>query len=390
MTSPSAASILYVDDEATSRFVFAESFGKRFPVRTAASGAEALELMSAEPVAVLVTDQRMPDMPGHELLRIVKDRFPEVVRIAITGYSDLDPILRAVNDGLVARYLVKPWNSTELESVLAWAVEAFEVGRESSELHQRILQTERLVTLGSVASTIIHDLNQPLSYLTTNSERLGQLSGAVPGLRELVKRHGTELPPTQHKQLAELAEELPDMVRDMLEGCRLMLSLTAGIRRLTRPASVVEPRVCDPLPVVRYAASACRHIALTARATVAYEGPSELPRVAMGSTELTQVLISVVANAAQAVGRREKPGGRVRIDAAVEGAQLAIRVLDDGPGMTPEVLERVGTPFFSTRTDGAGLGIAVSKRLVERAEGTFEIASTAGEGTVVTVRLPKA
>ena len=70
----------------------------------------ALQLMEANDVAVLVTDMRMPKMNGEQLLRIVKERYPQTIRMVVTAYSDVDPILRAINEGLVARYIVKPWH----------------------------------------------------------------------------------------------------------------------------------------------------------------------------------------------------------------------------------------------------------------------------------------
>jgi signal transduction histidine kinase len=382
--------ILYVDDERSNRVVFEQSFGRRFKVQTAASGSEALERLKANAeIAVLVTDERMPDMSGNELLFTVKQLNPDVVRIAITAYSDLEPILRAVNEGLVARYIIKPWDAAELEGILAWSLEAFHLGRENSELQLRLIQTERLVTLGSIAATVIHDLSQPLSYLMTNSERLSQLVPAAPFLGGLVAREGSTLTPETHKQLADLSEELPDIVRDMLEGCRLMHALISSMRRLTQPPSPLEPRSCDPLQVIRYALSVCRNLAITCHAGLAYDGPTTLPKVSIGSTELSQTLINLIENAAQAVGRRQGSRGHIRLMATESAAEVCLVVSDDGPGMPPEILERVGTPFFSTRTEGTGLGVAQCRRLVERAGGTLTIESKLGVGTSAAIALPR-
>ena len=73
----------------------------------------------------------MPDMDGLELLRIAKEQHPQTLRMVITAYSDVDPILRAINEGLVARYIVKPWNRDELRQVLRWATEVWTFGKDS-------------------------------------------------------------------------------------------------------------------------------------------------------------------------------------------------------------------------------------------------------------------
>src|SRR5262249_38676683 len=157
------------------RIVFEQSFGGRYNVKSLSSAREALELLKSEAAAVLITDQRMPEMSGHELLVQVKHLYPDIVRVVITAYSDLAPNLAAVNEGLVARYIIKPWDRQELEQLLNWSLEAHRMGRESSELQLRLMQTERLVTLGSIAASVLHDLHQPLTNLTVNLDRLTEV-----------------------------------------------------------------------------------------------------------------------------------------------------------------------------------------------------------------------
>ena len=122
---------------------------------------------------MLVTDQRMPGMTGHELLEKTRALYPDVIRIVITAYGDVDPILRAVNDGLVARYLVKPWDRAELEQILAWGLEANALARRDSALQLRLMQTERLVTVGSIGASVVHDSRQqPIASMRLNAHRL--------------------------------------------------------------------------------------------------------------------------------------------------------------------------------------------------------------------------
>ena len=102
-------------------------------ILTAADAASALEILEKQDAAVVVTDMRMPNMNGEQLLRIVKERWPQTVRIVVTAYADIDPILRAINEGLVARYILKPWVRAELVQVLRWAIEAYALGRDSAE-----------------------------------------------------------------------------------------------------------------------------------------------------------------------------------------------------------------------------------------------------------------
>jgi len=133
--------VLYVDDERANRIVFEQSLGTDFRIKAVADGHSALAILDEQDVAVLVTDMRMPGMNGEELLRIAKERKPQTFRVVVTAYADVDPILRAINEGLVARYIIKPWIRAELVQVLRWATEAWTFTRNSNALHTRLMET---------------------------------------------------------------------------------------------------------------------------------------------------------------------------------------------------------------------------------------------------------
>ncbi len=381
--------IVYVDDERPNRIVFEQSFGSRFNVRALPSASAALELLRNETAAVLITDQRMPEMSGHELLVKVKQLYPDTIRVVITAYSDLDPILSAVNEGLVARYIVKPWDRAQLEEILLWSLEAFALGRQSSALQLRLMQTERLVTLGSIAAAVLHDLNNPLNSLTVNIERLNELAQVIDKVMPLLDLPGAALTKKERLVLGDGVGELPALVHDLLKSSQVMSDITLGLRQFLRAESAPEPSGVDPVPIVGYAMGVCRETAVRARGRISYEGPEALPKLRIGGTELTQVLINVVANAAQALLARNKVGGRVVVSAADGEGSVQFVVDDNGVGMSEEVLRKVGTPFFSTRKEGTGLGVAQCRRLVEGAGGSFKIESVEGQGTTVTFSIPK-
>jgi two-component system response regulator PhcR len=383
----SAPLILYVDDERTNRVVFEQSLNADFNLVTAANASEALEILERQEAAVIVSDIRMPSMTGDELLRIVKERYPQAIRMVVTAYADVDPILRAINEGLVARYIIKPWIRTELVQVLRWAIEAWTFSRDSAALYRRLLETERLVTLGSIAGMLVHDLKQPLMSLLVNVEHLRELANAAPILQDALLN--APIPPAQRTRLIELVEDLDPVTTDLRTSGLHLSELISGLRELGRPRDPGTPvATADPLPIVRHAMAVCQELAIPVRASIGYEGPVELPRVRMSATELTQVLINVVANGAQAVAARGVPHGRVSIVARTDADMLEFQIRDDGIGMAPEVLSRVGTPFFTTRPEGTGLGLAQCQRLVGTVGGRFRIESERGIGTTVTIILP--
>jgi two-component system, NtrC family, response regulator HupR/HoxA len=142
-----ADSVLFVDDEenilhSIERGLNNEPFLKYF----ASSGLQALDILSARPVSVIVTDMRMPEMDGLELLKIVQEKYPLVVRIILTGYAHIFTIIPAINTGQVFRYLTKPWKiETEFIPALHQSIRHHQILLERSELIGRLTeQNEQL------------------------------------------------------------------------------------------------------------------------------------------------------------------------------------------------------------------------------------------------------
>lgn len=388
--TPTEHLILYVDDEHANRVVFQATFGKKFKIKVVPSAEDALTFFSTthEPVAVIVSDQRMTGMSGDELLRRVKDISPDTVRMILTAYSDLEPILGAVNEGLVARYVIKPWDRTELEETLRWALEAFVAGRQNSALQLRLVATERLRTLGQVSASVLHDLNQPVMAVSMGAEQLAELSKIAPALSRLSKGE-TALNDSERSTLALLGEELPELAQSLASCASFMTDLMKQMRQFQRH-DTAPPTSGDvlPGPVLKLALSMCRSGGLLAGTKLAFEGPTDLPRVRATSTDLLQVVVNLIRNAQQALEEHHVRDGVVKVQASVGAGLLTISVRDNGPGMPADVLAKLGTPFYTTREAGTGLGIAQCKRLVGRLGGDLRIESTPGAGTSVTFTLP--
>jgi len=118
--------ILLVDDEPEILFSLRGLLRREFDLHTAQSGAEALEILKKIPIHVIMTDQRMPEMTGVELLRRARGESPEAIRIVFTGYADIKSVVDAINHGQIYRYLTKPWDPDELSAMLHEACEQYE------------------------------------------------------------------------------------------------------------------------------------------------------------------------------------------------------------------------------------------------------------------------
>jgi response regulator RpfG family c-di-GMP phosphodiesterase len=140
--------LLFVDDEVDVLDLLTRAFERRYRVLRASSGPEALELLRREPVDALVTDQKMPEMSGTELVAAARAEGVDVTSILLTGYTDPQDIIAAINQGQVYRYVTKPWDLTDLLVTVNGAVELTQLRRDR-ESASRPRACERRRTLRS-------------------------------------------------------------------------------------------------------------------------------------------------------------------------------------------------------------------------------------------------
>jgi adenylate cyclase len=136
------ATILYVDDEPDNLMVFEAAFEDDYGVMLAQSGSEALEILAKSPVDVLITDMRMPRMSGTELLEKVIPLYPDTIRMILTGYTDIDSVVQAANQGRVYQFIAKPWEYEQVNMVLRTAVEHAALIRQGRELRQKLSEQQ--------------------------------------------------------------------------------------------------------------------------------------------------------------------------------------------------------------------------------------------------------
>jgi len=128
--------IMIVDDEPANLRLLERLFRRDYTVITAASGLEALRLLEQHEVALIITDQRMPHMTGIELLKQTADLRPHMVRIILTGYTDVSALVEAINCGQVYKYVTKPWSNEDLEQTVSRAIEHYETNKSRHELER--------------------------------------------------------------------------------------------------------------------------------------------------------------------------------------------------------------------------------------------------------------
>ncbi len=168
--------LMIVDDELDNLDLLYRTFRRDFEVVRATSAIAALKILDQQgEMAIIISDQRMPEMLGTEFLSKTVDRFPDTIRIVLTGYTDVEDLVDAINAGKVFKYITKPWKPQQLQIVIEQAAETYEVLKQRTADLQCALRRELL--FNAVTTAIRESLDYP-SMLQTIVETLGQTFGA--------------------------------------------------------------------------------------------------------------------------------------------------------------------------------------------------------------------
>jgi two-component system, sensor histidine kinase and response regulator len=355
--------VLYVDDEEENLLIFRRGFREHLDIATAASGQAGLELIEHEEFAVVLSDQRMPQMTGTEFLREVRIRRPESVAIIVTAYSNFDDAVRAINEGSILRYVTKPWKRPEMLLAILEAAALFERRRENRLLSETLVRQEEEAALSQLTSGLVHELANIAGVLTTVEdlkedwdsddpldEELASVKKAIERYRRLVD--SLRLCARGEEGLAlRLAHcDLVEVIRDAVE----LASTFAAVRALHR----LEIRAGEPY------------------------------RAEVDAAALSQVLLNLIKNAAESCSHLPRAEVMLALHRDPSGS-IEIRVEDSGPGVPAEIGERIFGGFYSTKgAAGTGLGLATSRRIVEAHGGRLSFQNHEA-GCTFTVRLPE-
>lgn len=380
--------LLIVDDEPDVLDSLQHLFHRKFHIFRATSAREALEVLENEPIQVILSDQRMPGTTGDELLSQVRTRWPDTMRLLFTGYADIQAVTRAVNQGGIFRYILKPWDPAELEAVLLQAVDQYELVAERRRLIVELQLSNEQLTLLNLELEKSNALK--IAFLEVASHELKTPITIVSLLCEiLLKNHPDDDEPTRRslQQVLLATRQLDQRVSTMLQLSHardyrtpLLLQPVSLHNLLNETADQLQPVIND------------RNLTLHRRLD------PDLGHPFLDADKIRDVVANLLSNAI----RFTPDGGTITLSAQpLDSDRIQIVVSDKGIGVEPEALEHLFDPFFTERdpsrhssgdyafgSRGLGIGLSLVKTFIEMHGGSVHAQSTQGQGTSITVRLP--
>jgi two-component system, NtrC family, sensor kinase len=382
------------------------------------------------PYAMAFVDMRMP--PGWDGVQTIEHLWradPRLQVVICTAYSDhsWDEVLARldVRDRLLI--LKKPFDAIEVSQLATsltakWAAmrqadaqltrleeavrertaeitranEALQVEvLERKQLQGQLVQSEKLASIGQLAAGMAHEINNPIGFIFSN---FAALKGYIDKLFEILAAYedaercmaAPEVIAQLHDlreqaEISFLMEDIPQLMRESMQGIERVRQIVQDLRDFSRIDATQEWECAHLHRGIDSTLNLTAHQIIDKADVVKEYG--EIPEVECLSSQINQVVMSLLVNAAQAMGAER---GRITIRTGSEGEQVWLEVADTGAGIAPEVLHRIFEPFFTTRPVGVGrgLGLSLSYGIVQKHHGRIDVTSCPGQGSTFRVILP--
>jgi len=350
--------ILYVDDESRNLTAFKASFRRSYDITTAISAAEGAQLLKEDPVHIIIADQRMPQMTGVEFFQSIRKTYPNAVRILLTGYTDVNIIVDAINKGEIFRFINKPWNEFEMHNAIKNAYELYTV---RVQLYQKVEELEKSNhELNRLVYSTSHDLRSPLASIISIIN------------------------------LAKIDSSPEDYANyfNMIETCATRMdSFILKIIEYYKSVRVNDEfTYIDFKQLVQECVDLCsiQNIKISFKQNISQPVPFRSDYF-----RLSVVLNNLMSNAVK-YQKPSEPNPTINIKVNVNPSYATIVIEDNGIGIQAQNLENIFQMFFRSTKNATGLGIGlyIVQEAIARLGGTIDVKSEFGVGTSFHLQIP--
>jgi signal transduction histidine kinase len=377
--------LLVVDDEPDVVKSVQDLLRLKYRVLGATGARQAIEVMSREEVHVVMSDQRMPEMSGVDFLCQVRGDYPEAIRLLFTGYADIRAVIDAINQGNVYRYITKPWDPDELETVIDEAAERYDLIVERKKLLSLLQLQNQDLEKANAELKRSNDLKQ--AFIQVASHELRTPLTILLGVSHLAVDAGEQNVWPLLGRIEQAGQRLGRLVD------QIITMLVAGKFETT-----LERKPTEIVALINQAADDVRPFVALRRQKLTVEVPADTGQAQIEPDRIRDVINHLLLNAIKFT----PDGGSISVGAKNASENFQIIVSDTGAGIDPAAAERLFEPFFTGfdvsrhssgqfeyGRKGLGLGLSVVKAFVDMHGGTIAVDSQPGRGTTFKITLPR-
>jgi len=356
--------ILVIDDEEIVRESCLRILKKQdYQVKTAQDGSSGLVLLKKYQPDLVLVDLKMPGVSGFEVLEEIYSFDATIVTIVITGFATVDSAVEAMKKGTYD-FLPKPFQPDELRLVIRRGLE-----RRKLILETIALRNEKEMLREQFAAIVSHELKSPLGAVQQN-------------LYTLIEDLDPVLTDPQKEKLGRLQKRIQDLVKLINTWLRV---ISVDITNIQDQFVQIEL-----IPLVKNAVETVEPQAVRKDITISFLEPKSLSHIEGDEGTLIEAVVNLLTNSV----KYTKMGGKIEISIDEHPAYIQITVSDNGVGIAEEDISFIFADFYRGKNlpegeRSSGLGLAITKRIIEAHHGSIEVESELGKGSVFRIKLPK-
>lgn len=396
-------SILYIDDEIGNLNVFNATFRRDYNIFIAGSAADGVELLQSTPIDLIITDQRMPKTTGVDFLKWCKTAYPDAIRIILTGFSDTEAIITAINECDIYRYLSKPWGVDEMKLTLEKALESYQLRKDNQRLIIDLKEAKESLEQKVIERT--SEVTQQKEELEVQNQLLQELDNERNSITSMIV-HDLQSPINRMKGLIELfviESQIPFSENQLLYLDLIKKNISdasSHIRNLLDTTALEKTTIHEvPLTMVNLTAilpallNGYKEQAAKKKVNLHYETNAQTSYVHGNEDYLSRIFDNLVSNAIKFSPNGHNSNIFVSIKDSSDTVKVSVQ--DEGQGLTEEDKKNLFKKFqklSAMPTNGessSGLGLSIVKTLTERLSGKVWAESNTVRGTTFIIEFPK-
>lgn len=377
--------ILYIDDEKENLDGFRYSFRKDFNILVAVSAEEGFRLLKENEVKVIISDQRMPGITGVEFFENIIAGYPDVIRIIMTGFSDVEAIIEAVNKGRIYHYITKPWKKSEIKLILNNAIESYNLRRENKELIKNLKETNKYLKEAKEKAEVADKLKT--AFLANMSHEIRTPLNAIVGFSQFLTME--DIKPEKRKYYGEIiyksTNELLQIIQDILDISKIESGQIELIKtELHLPSFLQELyAIYSEHKLLKLNESLEYNIVIPPNTIVEF--------IYCDVTALKQILGNLIVNAFKYTAKGSVELGYKVITGDINTVVFFVK--DTGIGIPEDKFEFIFERFRKIEDHtklfrGNGLGLTISRMLAELHGGKIYLESEIDKGSVFYCEIP--
>ena len=364
--------LLIIDDEVQITQSLQRLFRRKYNVFITNNCKDAYDILRNTEISVIISDQRMPEMTGVQFFTNIKDEFPNPVRLILTAYTDVEEIISAINDGNIFRYIRKPWDPIEIETIVKESFDKYNLIAENSKLIKDLISAKEKAEEGDKLKTeflnnISHEIRTPLNAISGFSEMVANLNERSVKLTEYSQR------------IIANSNKLINKVSDIIE-----------ISQIYAKQSIIYKKQFDFISLITPIFNS--FVSQAQNKSIAYtlniEPKMENCSIISDDGKLHKIFLHLIDNAI-----KNTNNGFVKIDIEIVNEIIVATVSDSGSGIPNDKIEQIFKPFGQLEKgdnvrQGTGLGLTIAQKYVELLNGSLLLESELSKGTTFNLRIP--